>query len=239
MKHRWGLAVIAANLAAIILLAVLYPDLMVGPGPLMPAHQALSRDCFACHVPFGGAAPQRCIACHVPAEIGLRTTAGAPIAPGTERPPFHQALASQDCLACHSDHPSPGFTEISRTRFSHALLDRALAGRCASCHKPPADALHSDPGADCGQCHGQKGWLPARFDHDRHFVLDGPHDVPCGTCHASNQFSRYTCYGCHAHRPEAILAEHREEGIGSIDDCVACHRRGHAEDGEDDWLRTR
>ena len=233
MKHRWGLAVIAANLLALILLAVLYPDLMVGPGPLMPAHRALSRDCFSCHSPFRGASSERCIVCHAPAQIGLRTTAGAPIAP-TGRPPFHQLLASQDCLACHSDHPSPGLAEISPARFSHALLGPAVASRCASCHKPPADELHPDPRANCSQCHGPEEWRPARFDHDRYFVLDGPHDVPCVTCHVNNQFSRYTCYGCHAHRPESILAEHQEEGIRNIENCAACHRRGHGEEGDDD-----
>jgi hypothetical protein len=234
MKRRWGLAVIAANLAAIILLAVLYPDLMVSPGPLMPAHQGLSRDCFACHAPFGGATSERCIACHAPAEIGLRTTTGLPIARPTERLPFHQSLASQDCLGCHSDHPSPGFAEISRTRFSHALLDPAVAARCASCHKPPADELHRGLRANCSQCHGQEGWRPVRFDHDRYFVLDGPHDVPCATCHAGGRFSEYSCFGCHEHRPEPILAKHQEEGIRNIENCAACHRRGHGEEGEDD-----
>ena len=44
------------------------------------------------------------------------------------------------------------------------------------------------------------------------------------TCHTGNDYSRYTCYGCHEHTPAKIRAEHQEEGISNFTNCVECHR---------------
>jgi hypothetical protein len=48
----------------------------------------------------------------------------------------------------------------------------------------------------------------------------------------SDDYSRYTCYGCHEHSRSGIREEHLEEGIRDFEDCVECHRSGDAEDGE-------
>jgi hypothetical protein len=85
----------------------------------------------------------------------------------------------------------------------------------------------------CAQCHQTQAWKPATFDHDKHFLLDENHNVSCVTCHAANDYSKYTCYGCHEHTPENVLREHREEGIRNLDNCVRCHRSAQGE-GEDD-----
>ena len=55
-------------------LVFIYPNLMVGPGKLIPGHKQLETDCFACHAPFKGADSELCISCHKPAEIGRLTT---------------------------------------------------------------------------------------------------------------------------------------------------------------------
>ena len=44
------------------------------------------------------------------------------------------------------------------------------------------------------------------------------------TCHTGNDYSRYTCYGCHEHTPAKIRSEHQEEGIRDFENCVECHR---------------
>ena len=61
MKGPWIMLVVAANLVVIVALAVIYPSLMVSPGPLMPAHAQLATDCFACHTPLLGASAGRCV----------------------------------------------------------------------------------------------------------------------------------------------------------------------------------
>jgi hypothetical protein len=72
--------------------------------------------------------------------------------------------------------------------------------------------------------------VPATFDHDKYFVLDRDHNVKCVTCHERNDYSRYTCYGCHEHSPEKIRREHIEEGIRDFKNCVECHRSADEHD---------
>jgi hypothetical protein len=221
--------VLAANLVAFTILAFVYPHLMVGPGKLIPGHASLETDCFACHAAFTGADSQRCIACHKPEDIGRLTTTGQPIKKPLTATPFHQKLIRQDCVACHSDHA--GVKRFRPTgHFNHRLLQQATRDECQSCHKAPQDALHQQIDGNCNQCHSQDQWTPATFDHDKFFVLDRDHNVRCATCHVGNDYSRYTCYGCHEHTPAGIRREHIEEGIRDFDNCVECHRSADEHD---------
>lgn len=229
MNRRWILSMIATLVAMIVALAYTYPHVMVSPGPLIAAHEKLTKDCFACHAPLRGAVAERCISCHVVSGIGLQTTAGVPIARAVRKVPFHQSLASKNCMACHSDHPVPSFTAVSRTQFHHSLLDPALGQKCATCHTAPTNDLHRDLTASCGQCHGQDRWKPATLDHRRFFELDRDHNATCTTCHTNNDFTRYTCFGCHEHQPDNIRSKHLREGISNFDNCVSCHRNAHDE----------
>ncbi len=221
--------ILAANIVAIAMLVFLYPNFMVAPGKLIQGHQQLESDCFACHAPFAGAVSERCVACHKPAEIGQLTTTGQVIAKPLKSAPFHQKLTRQGCLSCHSDHVG-----IQRSQhqghFNHALLDQALRDRCQDCHVPPTDLLHQQMTGDCNQCHNQDKWLPTSFDHSLYFLLDGDHNALCASCHVNNDFSRYTCYGCHEHTPAKIRNEHIEEGISDFDHCVQCHRSANKHD---------
>ena len=65
-------------------------------------------------------------------------------------------------------------------------------------------------GTKCADCHGEANWKEATFDHDKYFVLDRDHEAPCDTCHRNNDYSRYTCYGCHEHSEAKVRAEHIE-----------------------------
>lgn len=214
---------LAACLIMIAIFVFVYPHKMIAPGKLIPAHQQLDNDCFACHTPLRGTDAERCMACHKPADIGRLTTAGKTITKSEPAIPFHQKLTMQDCLSCHTDHA--GVQRLQPAgRFDHALLRMDVRDQCAGCHQSPADALHQKISGNCRQCHAQDKWTPATFNHAKYFVLDRDHNAPCATCHVRNDYQRYTCYGCHEHTPNNIRSEHSEEGISNFDNCVECHR---------------
>jgi hypothetical protein len=208
--------------------------------PLPPGkvafHQQLQQpDCLACHTDHAGPAltghspvafrhallkptvQARCNSCHT-APAGPRLGG------------LHKAVAAAQCSTCH------GTSDWDRARFSHDALAPAVRSACATCHQRPAGALHRRFGTlTCARCHTTSAWEPSTFAHDRRFRLDRDHDVACATCHTGGNFARYTCYGCHEHRPAQIAAIHREEGIIKLDDCARCHRNGEAEgEGGDD-----
>lgn len=191
-------------------------------------------------------AVQDCAGCHSD-HLGPRQTR-------RDRKPFaHELLrpaVQQRCEGCHAVPQGPthdglkaGCAECHGTRdwtvrsFDHALLGPQADTRCQSCHAAPKDRLHARLDGRCATCHGTGAWKPATFDHDRHFVLDREHDAECRTCHVGQDYSRYTCYGCHEHSPASIRAEHVEEGIRNFDDCVECHRsaddKGHGRGGRE------
>lgn len=221
--------VLAANLAVLAVLTFVYPHLMISPGKLIPGHHLLEADCFACHAPLFGATTGRCTACHKPEDIGRLTTLGQPVLKPLTSTPFHQKLLRQDCMACHSDHAGVRRYR-SEGRFNHDLLEAGARKECQSCHRAPADALHQKIAGNCSQCHTDQKWVPATFAHEKHFVLDRDHDVKCATCHVRNDYSRYTCYGCHEHTPEKIRREHIEEGIRDFKNCVECHPSAREQD---------
>ncbi len=232
MKRGWILIIITLNLLALAALVFMYPHLMVAPGPVVKAHAAIATDCFACHLPLRGASTGLCTGCHSVADIGLRTTLGKPIVKTQLKAAFHQQLHETNCMACHTDHTGPRLVHQSRKKFSHALLQADTRQRCESCHKPPVNAMHQQISGNCAQCHSAAAWTPAKFDHSKLFALDGDHNATCITCHTGNDYSKYTCYGCHEHQPARIRAKHLEEGIRNFENCVACHRSAEGEPEE-------
>jgi hypothetical protein len=115
-------------------------------------------------------------------------------------------------------------------RFDHALLAADSRKECQACHKAPTDALHRQISGNCSQCHSQDKWTPATFDHDKLFQLDRDHNVKCATCHTGNDYTRYTCYGCHEHTTDNIRRKHIKEGIRDYRNCVECHRNADEHD---------
>ncbi|TYC50942.1 class III cytochrome C family protein [Zoogloea oleivorans] len=221
--------VLAANLLVLAVLTFAYPHLMVSPGKLIVGHRQLETDCFACHSGFGGASSERCTTCHKPNDIGRLDTKGNQVQKPLTSTAFHQKLTKQDCVACHSDHAGVKRFK-THGHFSHALLQADIRDQCQDCHRPPSDSLHKQITGNCAQCHSQEKWTPATFNHDKFFMLDRDHSVQCVTCHVRNDYSQYTCYGCHEHTPEKIRREHIEEGIRDFKNCVECHRSADEHD---------
>ncbi len=232
MKRHWLWVLISLNLLVLLSLAFVYPNLMVSPGALVPAHATLAKDCFACHLPFHGATADRCVSCHALQDIGVRTTTGIAIAQPITRASFHQVLIEQDCMACHSDHQRTYLDQFSRKPFSHTLLRASVRDRCGTCHVAPSNTLHRQFTGNCGQCHSSKSWKPATFDHDKLFVLDKDHNTACTTCHVNEDYSHYTCYGCHEHQIDKMREKHLNEGIRNFENCIECHRSAHEKSGE-------
>ncbi|MFZ5916661.1 MAG: c-type cytochrome [Chloroflexota bacterium] len=103
---------------------------------------------------------------------------------------------------------------------------------CRACHEEPA--VHASRfGLNCARCHTLVSWRPALLT--RHvFDLEhgGTGQIPCQTCHTES-YSFNTCYGCHDHDPEQVVASHAEEGItmAEIEPCDRCHPTGAAGEG--------
>jgi hypothetical protein len=123
-----------------------------------------------------------------------------------------------ECGQCHQSKA------WKPAHFDHALLAKTALDRCESCHNAPTDRLHRQIQGSCKSCHKTEAWKPATFDHNKYFVLDRDHGADCDTCHKNNDYSRYTCYGCHEHSQAKVRAEHIEEGIPNFENCVECHR---------------
>jgi hypothetical protein len=142
-----------------------------------------------------------CISCHKPPADELH------------------AQVTTDCRSCHVTNAwkldSP---------FNHEHLKAESKNNCASCHKAPADDFHQQTPGNCDKCHSTTQWVPSTFAHNDYFILDRDHNAKCIVCHSNNNYSAYTCYGCHEHSPAGMAAEHNEEGIFNISECVSCHK---------------
>ncbi len=203
-------------------------------GTLADCSRCHSKPSDELHTPL----PDKCAACHdtqgwKPArrfDHALLPVANrADCASCHKRPAdaLHDRMKG-DCTSCHSTSAWKPAT------FDHGSLTSAEKHDCATCHTSPADNLHQGNKQNCASCHGTNAWSPATFDHSKYFRLDGDHNAKCATCHQANNYSTYTCYGCHEHTPGNILGEHQEEGITNITDCVRCHRSGDEDDNRDD-----
>lgn len=224
--------------------ALLAPNRAITPGTLETGHATLERSCFACHQPFRGAPRERCVTCHATETIGMVFSTGA--ARSETKPKsreLHRLLAERECVACHVGHRGWGL-DAARRRFAHEVLPAAAREACTSCHETerPDDMLHRSAPGSCGTCHRTERWKPASYDHDRFFRFDRDHPSRCADCHPSAPapsgvaglaYDRYSCTGCHEHRWDRMLAEHREEGIVERDlaTCARCHRSAAEHDG--------
>lgn len=223
----------------------------------LECHQDVARELADSNSLHGSLAPtEGCISCHTE-HRGARASLTRFDGTGTGLPQnflkTHVATWGSSCGACHGRND-----RFLRRRFSHDSTSwplqgehfrvpceqchqgvRALAGfratptDCNGCHQKD-DAHRGGYGSDCAACHDATSWEAATFEHTFPITHGEGGRVACRTCHQETRnWKRYTCYGCHAHAPARVAAQHQEEGIGGRDlgDCVRCHRTGQEHEG--------
>jgi LSD1 subclass zinc finger protein len=187
-------------------------------------HQELiEQNCMACHSDHAGPKlTQRSRKRFSHALLRVETRARCDTCHAAPSNDMHKKL-SIGCAQCHKVEAWKPAT------FDHAVLPKADISRCETCHNAPTNTLHRQIKGNCAQCHTTSAWKPATFEHDKFFLLDKDHNVACVTCHASDNYSQYTCYGCHEHTAANVRGKHVEEGIRNFENCVECHRSARGE----------
>ncbi len=168
-----------------------------------PAPGSECRDCH--HDVHEGAYGSACESCHDPSSFQNANAAvhdtGSFRLQGT-----HDRLR---CERCHEpDRPLTG-----------------LGAMCQLCHL--GDDIHNNSlGPNCGRCHSQFDWAPARFNHTSiGFALRGAHKLArCRDCHTIGSYAGTPtdCYACHqGDYLAATRPSHPMLGFGT--DCATCH----------------
>ncbi len=195
--------------------------------PLTHSHAEVV--CEGCHPTEQGIGPvsSECISCHLavlPAEH-YTEDCGSCHLPTYWRDSslYHSFLPLEDAhaLDCGACHEPGDYRDLP-----------GQSNRCASCHKPDRPREHWPN--DCGDCHIPTFWLDATVYHD-FLPLDDSHDLPCDSCHLSDDFSALEgqsdqCASCHE---EARPQGHFLPAMCDFStDCVACHGASSWRDGE-------
>jgi hypothetical protein len=181
-----------------------------------------SGECLACHSSDApnGHYPGQCSACH-------STNAWKPASFN------HSAAGATDCVSCHSkDEPNNHFSGQcsachSTSAWKPASFNHSAAGatNCTSCHSNDKPNNHFS--GQCSTCHSTNAWKPASFKHT--FPLNhGGANQRCELCHSNQNYSAYTCYGCHEHNKTEIQKEH--DDVSNISNCIRCHPDGREHD---------
>jgi hypothetical protein len=209
---------------------------------------AVVNNCVSCHAKptdtLHSKLPPTCINCHNTEGWKLAGSFNHNMLQGTEKnncvnchskptDELHVQL-SANCKSCHS---TEGWALTSP--FNHDMLVGTEKNNCASCHQNPKDDFHASNKDNCIKCHGTTQWTPSTFDHSAYFQLDGDHNAKCTVCHLNNNFSTYSCYGCHEHSESKVRQEHAEEGIRNFTNCIACHKSGNEQEGGENGNRSK
>lgn len=188
-------------------------------------HQNLSNQkCSSCHSDHKGKKPD-----HSLTNFKHELLAGAIISNcnSCHNKPSDN-LHAQVATTCNNCHNTNSWK--NSTPFNHEMLINKYS--CSSCHQKPNDNIHSIIKDSCNNCHNSSQWVPSTFNHSKYFQLDENHNAKCNTCHTNNNFTSYSCYTCHEHSENRIIAKHNEEGIYNINKCASCHKSGNEHDIE-------
>jgi hypothetical protein len=164
------------------------------------------RECGKCHGEpdvHRGQLGTLCTSCHVTDDWKLIHTGH-----DVPTPRFGGAHDRVACVACH-----PG--------------GRLLGGTgqlCITCHRND-DIHHNVLGPRCGECHTQRTWAGAHFEHNRVGCdLLGVHRLlPCVDCHVGGNFAAVAsnCIACH----NKDRARGSATGVNHANffTCASCH----------------
>jgi hypothetical protein len=207
----------------------------------------VSVSCGRCHdLADFARADDRCVSCHTDVHQGrLYPECGTCHSPDgwdvLDPYGLHSRTAFQlmgahvrlDCDACHT-------REIVAERS-------VLTWDCYGCHRADYEATQSPShvqfgfDTDCESCHMMMAWHPTTTrQHPGAFpIFSGTHAGEwdsCNTCHVNpNDYSDFSCFGCHKHNESDMAEEHDDVEFYIYDSsaCYGCHPTGSAE-GEDD-----
>ncbi|HRH65556.1 MAG TPA: cytochrome c3 family protein [Bacteroidia bacterium] len=188
-------------------------------------HQNLSNEkCTSCHTDHKGIKPDVPVSSFTHELLSAAVINKCYSCHNQTRDSLHKQLTT-DCSKCHTTN---GWK--SAVVFNHDLILGTGKNNCSSCHPIPRDSYHHTLKENCDKCHSTNKWVPSTFDHSAYFRLDKDHNVKCNVCHTNNDYSNYTCYGCHEHSPAKIRSEHIKEGISNFSDCTSCHKSSDEHD---------
>ncbi|CAN5124574.1 hypothetical protein BH09BAC5_BH09BAC5_18920 [soil metagenome] len=187
-----------------------------------------NQECTSCHSDHNGLHPQMSINHFDHALLSADMKMNCNSCHGKPLDKLHDQL-SVSCNSCHNTNS----WKFSGT-FNHDMITGVNKTNCTSCHEKPTDSFHQLSQDNCDKCHTTTMWSPSTFDHSPYFILDKNHNAECSTCHSNNNFSTYTCYGCHEHSESKITEKHQKHGIYNFSDCASCHRSGDEHDIRED-----
>lgn len=214
-------------------------DTLIMPGKLIAGHEEFETQCEKCHVLFDQSKQDGlCLDCHDKIDGDMKQKKGYH--------GLHTLVANVECRSCHTDHKGRNFDILllDNETFDHDLSDYPLTGAhqkvvCSDCHE--SDKLYRDVSSDCYACHKQddqhkgelgrecadchddRSWVKAEFDHDdTKFPLREAHkDVVCAGCHPDERYKKLPvdCNACHK-----LNDVHAGSYGESCDDCHNEHK---------------
>lgn len=183
----------------------------------------------------GAHTPLKCGSCH-------RSTEFKPVRSDCfgchPEPAVHKGRFGTNCVQCHS---TKTFGDM---KAQHDVGDFSLSGahdqlECARCHPNGEkrrgqgnlcitchrkDDIHKNSlSPRCGECHSQRSFAPARFDHlSVGCSLVGQHaTLPCADCHKNGNYGAVSpmCVSCH--RNDALRVKQPDHR--TMIECGNCH----------------
>ncbi len=199
------------------------------------AHTIIAAECLECHSAGYVNTPNTCYACHTEEFIGAMD------------PPHLESNFSTDCTECHSqsvwtpstfDHATVYVLEGAHAIIANECVECHSAGyvntpnTCNGCHaedySSTTNPSHSanNFSTDCAECHSQSAWIPASFDHNAIYPLEGAHATianDCLECHSAGYTNTpNTCYACHSEDFNGTTnPSHLASNFPT--DCTECH----------------
>jgi hypothetical protein len=203
-------------------------------------HASLTGYSLVAHQQDYAGNPLNCESCHLQDRF-IDQTLDCITCHSQENPEYieqHRYEYGDDCIQCHDgqdrmmafDHNQVyaldgGHAEVACADCHPNHTYTGVTQSCVSCHEDPV-VHQGEFGLECERCHTAQNWTDAKLV--KHiFPLDhgGEGTSECQVCH-SGTYTINTCYGCHDHTPEDMLAVHQELGIQDYENCMTCHPTG-------------
>lgn len=199
-------------------------NLTESKGIILFHSKLINQECTSCHTDHKGVHPQVSINHFNHEFLSVDMITNCNSCHGKPADKLHDQLS----VSCNSCHNTNSWKFIGS--FDHNLITGNNKTNCTACHLKPTDSFHQSLTDNCNKCHTINKWAPSTFNHSPYFILDKDHNAKCITCHTNNNYSTYTCYGCHEHSENKIIEKHQKHGIYNFSDCASCHRSGDEHD---------